>query len=194
MLAVLTNLAPDSAPLLNWAVVIAACCVATIIDVRCRRIPNKLTGPLLLAGYAWWTLVRGFDGLGEAFGGMLVAGLPFILLWMIGGGGAGDAKMMLAIGCWLGINDAFLAAIATGLAGGILSIIYAKAHRRLLMAMANTAWMVMTMPLVLLGPGRIQDRQKLAPPSADGPLKTPYSIAMLAGTCAALAWIFVCRA
>src|SRR5438093_9468321 len=141
-----------AAPLAHWVVVIAACCVAAVIDVRCRRIPNKLTIPMWALGITWWTVTRGGEGLSEALCGMAIAGLPFIVLWMIGGGGAGDAKMMLAIGAWLGTENAFIAAIAVGLAGGVLSLAYAKAHRRMLIALANTAWMVFILPFVLLGP------------------------------------------
>jgi len=57
-------------------------------------------------------------------------------------------------------------------------------------SLLNTAWMTLTLPLVLLGPGRLQERQKLCPPSGDRPLKTPYSVAMLAGTCAAAMWVW----
>lgn len=181
------------APIVAWAVVIAACGYAVTVDVRVRRIPNKLTFPLWLGGILFWLATGGGGaGLGEAFGGMAIAGLPFFLLWVIGGGGAGDAKMMFAIGAWLGIDHGFVAAMAVGVAGGILSLAYAVGHGRLLIALMNTAWMTLTLPLVVLGPGRLQDRQKLLPPSGDRPLKTPYSVAMLAGTCAAATWVWIC--
>jgi hypothetical protein len=50
--------------------------------------------------------------------------------------------------------------------------------------------MTLTLPFVVLGPGRLQERQKILPPSGDRPLKTPYSVAMLAGTCAAAMWVW----
>ena len=175
---------------LKWTVVIAACAGACTVDVRQRRIPNQLTVPLCLAGLLCSLIAGGWGGLGESLGGFAIAGLPFFLLWMIGGGGAGDAKMMFAIGAWLGTNDAFVAAIAVSIAGGILSLIYAGAHKRLAAALANTTWIMFTLPFVLLGPGKFSERQKLVPASADGPLKTPYSLAMLAGTAAAAAWVF----
>jgi Flp pilus assembly protein protease CpaA len=175
----------------NWAVVIAACCFAVSVDVRVRRIPNKLTFPLWAAGIGWSIAIGGLHGAGETFGGMAIAGLPFFILWMVGGGGAGDAKMMFAIGAWLGITHGFIAAVAVGLAGGILSLFYALGHGRLLNALANTAWMTLTLPFVLLGPGGITERQKLVPPAAEK-LKTPYSVAMLGGTIAAALWVWTC--
>jgi len=177
---------------IGWAVAIAACGYAVTVDVRVRRIPNKLTFPLWIVGILFSLVTGGFAGLGEALGGMAIAGLPFFLLWMIGGGGAGDAKMMFAIGTWLGINNGFIAAVSVGVAGGMLSLAYAVGHGRLLISLMNTAWMTLTLPLVLLGPGRLQERQKLVPPSGDQPLKTPYSVAMLAGTCAAAMWVWTC--
>jgi prepilin peptidase CpaA len=175
-----------------WFVVIVASAVAVSIDVRRRRIPNKLTLPLWTAGIIVGLFHNGFGGLGESLGGMAIAGLPFVLLFMIQGTGAGDAKLMLAIGAWLGIKSAFIAVCAVGVAGGILSLVYALGHGRLLITLLNTAWMTVTLPLVVMGPGRLQDRQKLIPGSGDEPLKTPYSVAMLAGTCAAATWVWIC--
>jgi prepilin peptidase CpaA len=177
----------DHVMAVKWFAVIAACCVAAVIDVRRRKIPNRLTIPLFLSGIAFWILTRGLGGLGETLGGVVVAGLPFYVLWMIGGGGAGDAKMMIALGAWVGIEDAAIVAIAVGLAGGLLSIGYALARGRLTIAMANTGWMMLTLPMVVFG-----QRARVSPPSGDEPVKTPYSVAMLAGTCAAAIWIYTC--
>jgi prepilin peptidase CpaA len=177
-----------------WFVVITASLVAVTVDVRFRRIPNKLTLPLWVAGIIVGLFHNGVAGLGDALGGMAIAGLPFFLLFLIQGTGAGDAKLMFAIGAWLGIESAFVALCAVGVAGGILSLVYALGHGRLLATLLNTAWMTVTLPLVVLGPGRLQDRRKLIPASGSEPLKTPYSVAMLAGTCAAATWVWICAA
>ena len=51
--------------------------VATITDIRSRRIPNWLVFPFLLAGLVVSTWVAGWHGLGQSLGGMLLGGLIY---------------------------------------------------------------------------------------------------------------------
>jgi prepilin peptidase CpaA len=84
-----------------WMVATTATIVALFTDVRHFRIPNLLTGPLLLSGlvYAWG--LHGLPGLFSSGAGV-VAGFIFLLpLYLIGGMGAGDVKLMGALGAWL---------------------------------------------------------------------------------------------
>jgi prepilin peptidase CpaA len=116
--------------LTNWplAFVCSAMVVAAVIDGWKLKVPNWLTFPLILSGWAlglyndvarWlfdggWTAGEG--GIGAALAG---TGLGFALLlpiYAIGGMGAGDVKMQMGFGSWIG---AFF-----GLDGGALSIIF----------------------------------------------------------------------
>src|SRR5258708_384 len=82
--------------------------VAAVTDLRTRKIPNKLTVPLFLLGilfqlafhpYGDQTVVGSLLNVAAAFA--LGFGTLFVL-WMVGGGGAGDTKMMGALSVWLG--------------------------------------------------------------------------------------------
>lgn len=82
--------------------------VAAVTDLRTRKIPNKLTVPAFLLGilfqlvfhpYGDQTIVGSLLNVAAAFG--LGFGTLFVL-WMVGGGGAGDTKMMGALSVWLG--------------------------------------------------------------------------------------------
>lgn len=82
--------------------------VAAVTDLRTRKIPNKLTIPAFLLGiiFQLWfhpwgdkTLTGSLLNVAGAFG--LGFGTLFVL-WMVGGGGAGDTKMMGALSVWLG--------------------------------------------------------------------------------------------
>lgn len=82
--------------------------VAAVTDLRTRKIPNKLTVPAFILGiifqlvfhpYGDETIVGSLLNVGAAFA--LGFGTLFVL-WMVGGGGAGDTKMMGALSVWLG--------------------------------------------------------------------------------------------
>ena len=85
-----------------WVLITVAASIACVTDLRATRIPNWLTLPLLAAGLAYWTVLDGWSGLGFSSAGMGVAGLVFIIGYAMFGGGAGDAKLMMAFGAWIG--------------------------------------------------------------------------------------------
>ena len=77
---------------------------ATLWDQRYFKIPNKLTLPFFGAGLVYQCVFNGLPGLGDASLGFLVGFGTLFVLWMIGGGGAGDAKLMGALSVWLGFK------------------------------------------------------------------------------------------
>jgi prepilin peptidase CpaA len=81
--------------------------VAAVTDLRTRKIPNKLTLPAFILGLVFQLVFHPYAP--TIAGSLLDAGAAFALgfgmlfvLWMIGGGGGGDAKMMGALSVWLG--------------------------------------------------------------------------------------------
>jgi prepilin peptidase CpaA len=76
--------------------------VAAVWDHRYMRIPNKLTLPVFALGWVYQAAFHGWGGLLNGFGGFVVGFGLLFLLWMIGGGGGGDVKLMGAISVWLG--------------------------------------------------------------------------------------------
>jgi prepilin peptidase CpaA len=80
---------------------------AAFWDLRTKRIPNKLTIPMFLAGWVFqlvMSLLYGWEHLASAGLGFLVGfGLLFVL-WFVGGGGGGDVKLMGALSVWLGFR------------------------------------------------------------------------------------------
>ncbi len=77
---------------------VAVAVAAAVSDVSTRRIPNWLTYPALLAGLLLRFSFQGWSGLRSALLGMLVAGGIFMLFYMIRAMGAGDVKLMAAVG------------------------------------------------------------------------------------------------
>jgi prepilin peptidase CpaA len=106
-------------PLVPLLLVLGAGCVAAFTDVRSFKIPNYITFPLLLAGIAFHAFLPTGQGVSYALLGMLAGFTSLILFYVLGGVGAGDVKLMAAIGTWIGpvpVTALFLvAAILMGL-------------------------------------------------------------------------------
>ena len=87
--------------------------VAAGWDLRTRRIPNNLTFPVFLAGWVYQAVDRGWTGLGDAALGFLVGFGILFVLWVVGGGGGGDVKLMGALSVWLGFRLTLLVMIVS---------------------------------------------------------------------------------
>lgn len=83
---------------------------AAVFDARFKKIPNKLTLPFFGMGLVYQLA---FNGLGDGVAqpGLLGAAAAFAagfgmmwVLWMIGGGGGGDVKLMGALSVWIGFK------------------------------------------------------------------------------------------
>jgi len=75
---------------------------AAVFDMRMHRIPNYITVPAALLGFAYHAFMPGGFGLLSAVGGFAIGFVLLLLPWMLGGGGAGDVKLLAALGAWLG--------------------------------------------------------------------------------------------
>lgn len=85
-----------------WLLLLVASAVATATDLRSMRIPNWLTFPLFGLGLAYSGWLGGWEGVGDGLLGSAIAGGIFIGAFILAGGGAGDAKLMMGLGAWLG--------------------------------------------------------------------------------------------
>ena len=106
-----------------WLLLIAAGLVASITDLRSMRIPNWLTFPLFFAGLGYFSLTAGLPGLWNSLGGAAIAGGLFLAAYIIAGGGAGDAKMMMALGAWLGWQPSVVLALGVTAVGFVYAMV-----------------------------------------------------------------------
>lgn len=86
-----------------WVACVCAFTVAALVsDLRQRRIPNALTVTAFGLALAFHVCFSGWAGLKFAAGGFAVGFGVMFVLWLVGGGGGGDVKLMGAVGAWLG--------------------------------------------------------------------------------------------
>jgi len=119
------------------AVMIPAILYASWIDYSERRVPNWLNGSLALAGFAAQAFFFGTSGLGTAGLGLLVGFALLIVPWLMHGMGAGDVKLMAAIGAWLGPWLTLLSFGVGVLIGGVAAIVMIASTGRVAHAIVN---------------------------------------------------------
>ena len=101
----------------------------TYMDVRYRRIPNKLVLLILIAGITSNTLFGGWRGLLASLGGLFLAFAAMFFFHLFGTMGAGDVKFFAAIGSVIGISlvpQTFIIVAITGAILAICKMIYAR--------------------------------------------------------------------
>jgi prepilin peptidase CpaA len=107
-----------------WIYTLAVTLIAAWTDWRTRRIPNWLTVPALVLGIGVNTLAAGWPGARASLEG---AGLALIILFpfvLKRGLGAGDWKLMAAIGAFLGPLLFLLALLGSVLVCGLMAIVH----------------------------------------------------------------------
>lgn len=118
-------------------VVAAVVVISVYTDLRERKIYNYVVIPGALAGLALHGIADGTAGLLLSLKGL---GLGFGLLlipFAFGGFGAGDVKLLGAIGALKGGVFVFKAFLAAGLAGGVLAIVVLIREKRLLLTLQS---------------------------------------------------------
>ena len=108
--------------LILLAAVLGTACITD--SLQCR-IPNWLNGSALLAGLITNTILSGFSGLIFALLGIVTGFLCFIPGYLFKKRlGAGDVKLMAAVGAFLGWKSTLMAAALAIVSGGVLALIY----------------------------------------------------------------------
>jgi len=108
---------------ISIGVALAVCIIAVVTDVRSLKIYNWLTLPALASGLVWQVAMHGFDGLLDGITGVLVAFAVLLIPFVTGAMGAGDVKLMSALGAWVGVSFASQIVLVACLLTGAASLI-----------------------------------------------------------------------
>lgn len=153
--------------------------VAAWSDYRSRRIPNALT----MSGLAAALVLRALAGPEAAIDGVtgvllaLVLTLPLLMLGVMGGG---DAKLLMAIGGFMGPRDFVWAGLVIAIVGGMMAVVDAGRRGMLLPVLYNCGDILRHWATF----GRRGANRSFA---SVGAMTIPYGIAIAAG---ALLWWF----
>jgi prepilin peptidase CpaA len=149
--------------------------IAAVSDIRFQKIPNLLTYSAMFIGIAYHTAMNGWAGLLFSLEGLGLGIAVLIVFYLWGGMGAGDVKLMGAVGGLLGPKGVFDAFLFTAIIGGIYSIVILAIHgylkeiaQRLLMSLKT---FIFTKQFVYMTPIENKKKPKLC-----------YGVAIAIGT------------
>lgn len=121
----------------TWAVLVPGILLASWIDYSQHRVPNWLNLSLIVAGFCAQGLYFGVSGLAAGGWGLLMGFGLLIIPWMMRGMGAGDVKLMAAIGVWIGPALTFYSFALGAVIGAVVGMIMILSSGRLRMACHN---------------------------------------------------------
>lgn len=117
--------------------------LACVTDLRTRRIPNVLTFSAGAVALLFHLATGGWIGAAWSIAGYLVGAVLFLPMFMLRGMGAGDVKLLAAIGAWLGPGQVAIVALVTSVVGGALGLAVALGYGYLRTALSNL-WLLLT--------------------------------------------------
>ena len=152
--------------------------VAMTTDLQSRKIYNWLTFPAMIAGLLLSVALGGMAGLQSSVIGFFAGSLIFLIGFMVNAMGAGDVKLMAAVGAWLGWPGTVAAVLYVTVVGGVVSIAAAALNGNLKLLFSNIYWFF----IGLIMPGGKAEAalaESAAPP-------IPYGVSIAIGTFLAL--------
>lgn len=157
---------------------------AALIDLKTLRLPN----PLTVGGMVLGLLVNAiaaptpWSGLALATTGLVIGLLLLLPLWLLRILGAGDVKLMAAVGAFLGPSAVLGAALYVVIAGGIAALVVAAFKGSLGRLLQNLQFVVATV-FTPAGATWRDGRVTSAVPSVG---KLPYGLCICLGSAAYL--------
>ncbi|WP_233852426.1 A24 family peptidase [Paraburkholderia sp. HD33-4] len=169
----LPTLPPHPVPLCVIVLVI----VAASTDITARRIPNRMIALGLAAALAVQMSIHG--PLAGALDWLIGAACGFAVLvpfYLMGGMAAGDVKLLMMIGAWVGPALTWRIALATFLIGGLWSLLIVLFRGRFASLLLNLRQLIGGLVIAPLRRPNLIDAQSESVGSI------PYGVAIAAGT------------
>jgi prepilin peptidase CpaA len=161
---------------LQYAIVVAIVVVASVCDVRTRRIPNVLTFGGAAAAVLFHAFMGELSDVAWSVAGW-GTGLALFLPWfLLRGMGAGDVKLLAMVGAWIGPRDALWAAFFTALIGMAMAVVVVIVHRYTRQAFVNLKALVTSWWL-----GGVRPLPEVTLEGSRGP-RLAYAVPIAAGT------------
>jgi prepilin peptidase CpaA len=116
--------------LINFILIILLL-TAAFFDAKEKRIPNILTFPVILVGLILNIIMNSLNGIMFSLYGLFIGLAVFFIPFALGLMGAGDVKLMAAVGALMGWKFTVVSSVFSAAAGLILVFVYLIYKKRL---------------------------------------------------------------
>jgi prepilin peptidase CpaA len=177
-------------PVVFQILLVSLVLIASVYDIRFRRIPNWLVLTGLVLGVGLNTILGGWTGARSSLLGFAIAFLVYFPLYLLRGMGAGDVKLMAAVGSIVGAANWFGIFMITALLGGVVAVILLLARGRLRNALWNVGFLLGR--IVSFTAPYAREELDLSSPKS---IKMPHGVVIAGGSVLFLvaAWIWAPR-
>lgn len=152
------------------AILVIALGISLYTDLKERKIFNSVTLTAAAAGLLYNCAANGLTGARFALSGFL-AGMGLLLIpFLVGGIGAGDVKLMAAVGTIKGPAFVVNAGLSSAIAGGVLALVLLAYRGVLAEVLKNSVWGLVTLKGSYFSGGSMTGGT------------FPYGVAIFAGT------------
>ena len=162
------------------ALLLIVALAAAVYDVRYRRIPNWISAGGIAVGVLANSLTHGIPGLLLSLGGFAMGFGLYFLLYVIHVMGAGDVKLMGAVGALVGWQNWMAIFVIAAVLGGIMAMILIISRNRVKRTFWNIGYLLNEMRR---GRAAYVSREELD-------VQSPQSVGLPHGAVIAVATIF----
>lgn len=169
-------------------VLLALVLIAAVYDARYRRIPNWLTVTGVLIGLGLNAFQEGvlgsaairgsWTGLMFSLAGLLAGFGVYLALYLLRAMGAGDVKLMAAVGSIVGWQNWLVIFLCTAVTGGVLAIVVSLAKKRLGKTLFNVGFILHEMKS--LRPAYLKNEELDV--KSDKALRLPHGVVIAVGS------------
>jgi len=150
------------------ATIVGGTTVAAVIDLRTRRVPNELTAAMAAVGMVVAVVGVGRMSVTTACLGCVLGAALMLPGHVLGATGAGDVKLLGAVGTSLGPALTLRAFVVTVIAGGVIALVVAARRGRLQQTLAATTRLATTGNTAAIEAAGAHNRFAYAPAIAIG--------------------------
>ncbi|MGB0761762.1 MAG: A24 family peptidase [Rubripirellula sp.] len=174
---------------------LSASLIATVTDIRSLRIRNTLTVPLLVSGIVFHCWMEGWSGLTVSVAGIGIGFAVLILPYLMGILGAGDVKLLMGMGAWLGGHNTALVALFGCFAMGFVAVVVLAKREGSKAVWYNLQLSILRLQTIrrhlFASQGELKDIKSMASDPAQRHNLVPFSIMLAMGSVALVGILLV---